>query len=340
MSTRPLNVALIGATGLVGRAALEALAEAELDLGSLKLLASPRSAGARIEFADEELPVAALSDAALKGVDLALFCVPEEVARAWVPKARAAGATVVDASAAFRDDPGVPLVVPEVNAAALAAVGKGGLVASPGTTATALAVALAPLHAAAGLERVVVSTYQSVASAGHRAVEQLEREAADLMNGREPEPGAVLPHRIAFNLFPHIGAALPDGRTDEEARVAAEARKVLGLAGLGVSATAVRVPLFYGHAAAVNATFARPLAPADARELLRKAPGLKLLDDAAERIYPMPMLAVNDDAVLVGRVRADPSHPSGLDLFVATDDLRKGAAVNLVQVARLVAAKL
>lgn len=340
MPTRPIHLALVGATGLVGRAVLEALDGSGLELASLRLLASARSAGTRLERDGDALPVAALSDGAFRGVDVAIFCAPATVASAYAPKAWAAGCAVVDGSTAFRADADVPLVVPEVNGEAAAGFRARGVVASPGASATALALALAPLHAAAGLERVVVTTLQSVSGAGHRAVEQLERETADLMNGREPEPGTALPYRIAFNLLPQVGAFLPDGRTDEEAALEAETRKVLAAPALRLGATSVRVPTFYGHAAAVAVTTARPLAAAEAREVLRKAPGVKVVDDPGAGTYPMPMLAVNDDAVLVGRVREDGAHERGLSLFLVADNLRKGSATNLVQVAARVAALL
>ncbi|BDG02453.1 aspartate-semialdehyde dehydrogenase [Anaeromyxobacter oryzae] len=339
MPTRPLSLALVGATGLVGRAVLDALAEADLDLSRLKLLASPRSKGTRLEWNEEELPVHALEEGAFQGVDVAIFCVPAEVARAWAPKAWSAGCAVVDGSPAFRAEPDVPLVVPEVNLDAVDGFRARGVVASPSPAVTALAVALAPLQRAAGLERVVVATYQAASGAGHRAVEQLEREATDLMNGREPEAGTVVPHRLAFNLVPQVGSFRPDGRTDEEASLVDETRRVLGAPGLGVAATAVRVPVFFGLGAAVNVATARPLPAAEAREVLRKAPGVKVIDDPAAQVYPMPMLAVNDDAVLVGRVRDDPSQRHGLDLFLVSDDLRRGAATNLVRIAAAVAAR-
>jgi aspartate-semialdehyde dehydrogenase len=340
MTTRPISLAVLGATGLVGRALLEALPGSGLDLRSVKLLGSARSAGTRLEVDDDERAVEALREGAFHGCDLAVFCAPAEVARTWAPRAWAEGCVVIDGSAAFRGEADVPLVVPEVNAAALDGFRARGIVASPTGSVTALAVALAPLHAAAGLERLVVSTYHAVSGAGCKALQQFEREASDLMNGREPASAVALPHRIAFNLVPQVGAFLEDGRTTEEEALAAESRRVLGTPGLRVSATAVRVPVFYGHAAAVNVTTSRALSAADARALLRQAPGLKVIDAPAEGVYPMPMLAVNDDAVLVGRVREDPSQERGLDLFIVSDDLRKGAATNALQIAALLAAKL
>lgn len=336
--SKPLSVAVLGATGLVGRAVLDALGESSLPLSRLKLLASPRSAGTRLEHAGSELPVAGLAEGVFRGVDAAVFCAPAEVAREWAPRAWAEGCAVVDLSPAFRQAADVALVVPEVNGAAVDGFRARGVVAVPGGAAAALAVALAPLHAAAGLERLVVTTLEPAAAAGSRAVQQLEREAGELMNGREPEAGPAMPHRLAFNLVPQVGAFLDDGRTDEEEGLAAELRKVLGAAALRVAATAVRVPVFYGQAALVNVATARALPAAAARELLRRAPGVKVVDAPAERVYPMPMLAVNDDAVLVGRIREDRSQERGLELLVVSDELRRGAATNAVQILERLAA--
>jgi aspartate-semialdehyde dehydrogenase len=333
----PFTLALVGATGEVGRAALDALDALDLPVGELRPFASPRSVGQTVELRGEELKVTALSEGAFRGCDVALFCAGPEVARQWAPRAWAAGCAVVDDSPAFRMEPDVPLVVPEVNGDAVAGFRARGLVANPGTNATALAVVLAPLHAAAGVERVVVSTYQSVSGAGRSGVAELEREARDLLALREPDPAARFPHRIAFNLIPLVGAAEPGGASEEEAKLARELRRVLSLPSLGVAATAVRVPIFFGHAAAVNVTLSRELGPDDARALLRAAPGVKVVDEPAQGVYPMPMLAAGEDAVLVGRVRADGSQPRGLDLFVALDNTRKGAATNALQIARLLA---
>jgi aspartate-semialdehyde dehydrogenase len=338
MTSSPFSLALLGATGAAGRAVLEVLEDLDVPVSDVKLLASARSAGQEVDFRGEPHRVEAVAEGAFRGCDVAILCAGPEASRAWAPVARAEGALVVDGSAAFREEAGVPLVVPEVNPEALDGA-AGGLVASPGAMAIALALALRPLQAAAGVERVVVATYQAVSGAGHRGVEQLEREAADLMNGREPAPPTRLPHRIAFNLVPQVGAIGADGVAEEEAAIARETRRLLDLPGLAVSATAVRVPVFYGHAAAVHVGLARPLDPAAAREALRGAAAVKVIDQPAESVYPMPMLAVNDDAVLVGRLRADPALPNGLALFLAIDDQRKGGATNLVQLAQALAGR-
>jgi aspartate-semialdehyde dehydrogenase len=337
MPKLPITLAIVGATGEVGRAALEAIDQLEFPLKDLRAFASARSAGTTVEAGGGEVRVRELADGAFRGCDVALFCAGPDVARAWAPRAWAEGCAVVDDSPAFRMEAGVPLVVPEVNAGAIAAFRARGVVANPSATATALAVALAPIRAAAGLERAVVSTYEAVSGAGRSGVAELEREARDLLALREPGPAARFPHRIAFNLIPHIGAFGEGGSTEEEEAIARETRKVLGDDGLRLAATAVRVPVFYGHAAAVNVTTRERLGAAEARELLRKAPGVKVVDDPAQGIYPMPMLAANEDAVLVGRLREDRSQERGLDLFLVIENTRKGAATNALQIARILA---
>jgi aspartate-semialdehyde dehydrogenase len=332
MAVRGLDVAVLGATGAMGRGILQALEEGDLPLGSLRLLASGRADRAELEFQGEPVPTEAVKDGSFRGCVVAVFAAGTEAARKWAPRARVEGCAVVDLSAAFGLELDVPLVVPDVNLDAARAAPRGIVACGRGTCAS-LAAVLSPVRDAAGLERVVVATYEPASGAGQGGLEQLEREARDLLSGREPEPGA-LPYRIAFNLMPQVGAFGPDGRTEEESRLAEELRKVLAEPGLRVSATAVRVPVFYGSAAAVNLTTRRKLAAAEARELFRKAPGVKLLDDPAEKVYPMPILAVNDDLTLVGRVRKDASEESGLDLFLAADPLRQGAA-SAVRILRL-----
>jgi aspartate-semialdehyde dehydrogenase len=338
MPTRPFSLALLGATGAAGRAVLEVLEDRDVPLTEVRLLATAASAGQEIDFRGEPLKVRAVAAGAFRGCDLALLCAGAEASRAWAPVARAEGALVVDDSSAFREEAGVPSVVPEVNPEALD-LATGGLVANPSSLAIALALVLKPLQAAAGLTQVICATYQAVSGAGHRGVEQLEREASDLMNGREPQPPARFPHRVAFNVVPQVGEVGADGLASEEAELARQARRLLGLPGLAISATAVRVPVFYGHAAALHLGLSRPLPPEEARALLRAAPAVKVIDQPGEGIYPMPMLAVNDDAVLVGRLRADAALPNGLALFLAVDNLRKGGATNLVQLAELLAAR-
>jgi aspartate-semialdehyde dehydrogenase len=336
---RPLALAVVGATGNVGQTVLEVLDELDVPVRSLRPFASPRSAGTTVAFRGDDLRVEALRERAFDGCDLAIFCAGPAVAREWAPRAWAEGCAVVDDSPAFRMDPDVPLVVPEVNADGAAGFRAKGIVSSPGSNAIALAVTLAPLRDAAGLRRVVVATYQSASGAGQSGVEELERQARDLLNLREPDPPARFPHRLAFNVVPQVGPFVDGGVTTEEEEIVRETRKVLGLPDLAIAATAVRVPVFFGHSAAVNVATLRPLAARAAREALGKAKGVKVVDDPAQRIYPMPMLVGSEDAVLVGRLRDDPSQENGLDLFLCIENTRKGAATNAVQVALAVAAR-
>ncbi len=337
MKSHAMTLAVVGATGTVGRAVLEVLDDLDVPLRALKPFASARSAGTTLSFRGDDVRVEGLREGAFRSCDVAIFCAGADVARQWAPRAWAEGCAAVDDSPAFRGEPDVPLVVPEVNADALAGFRARGVVANPSANVTALAVALAPLRAAAGLRRGVVATYQSVSGAGQRGVEELEKEARDLLNLREPDPPARFPHRIAFNVIPQVGAFVEGGATDEEERLGRDARKVLGEPDLGVAATAVRVPVFFGHSLAVNVETRAHLGADAARDALRKAPGVKLVDDPAERVYPMPMLVVHDDGVLAGRVRADPTVEHGLSLFLAIENTRKGAATNAVQIARLLA---
>lgn len=323
--TKPLDVVVLGATGAAGRTALQVLEDREVPVNRLQVLASERTAGTSLEFRGDELRVEAVKDGAFRGYGIALFFAGADAARAWAPKAWAEGCAVVDHSTAFRRDEDVPLVVPELNADAIARLPARGVVALPGASATALALALRPLAEAAGLERVVVTTFESASGAGQCGVEQLERELLALMNMREPEPPGRIPHRAAFNLVPQVGAFGATGATEDEERLVEETRRLLGRPALPVSATAVRVPLFHTHSLTVNVVTERPLEPEAARELLRKAPGVKVVDDPANAIYPMPLLAAAEDEVLAGRVRRDPSHPRGLELFLVVENLRKGA---------------
>lgn len=334
---RPIDLVVVGATGAAGRTALQVLEERAVPLARLTLLASERSAGTKLEFAGDQLPVEAVKDGAFRGHDVALFFAPPDAARALAPRAWAEGCAVVDRSPAFRREPGVPLVVPELNPDALAGYRAHGVVALPSASATALSLALAPIAREAGLERVAVTTFQSASGAGQCGVDQLERELVALMNMREPEPPGRIPYRLAFNLVPQIGAFAASGATEEEERMAEETRRLLGLPGLPFTATAVRVPLFYTHSLSVNIRTARPLAPDAARALLRAAPGVKVVDDPATGVYPMPLLAASEDAVLAGRIRSDPSQERGLELFLVLENLRKGAATGAIQVAELLA---
>jgi aspartate-semialdehyde dehydrogenase len=334
---RPLSVAVLGATGAVGRTLLEVLGEGELTVESVRALASDRSAGGEVEWAGDPLRVEAVKDGLFRGADLAFLATPAPVSKAWAAKARAEGALVVDLSRAFRVDLDVPLVVAGLNDAALTAPPPRGIVAVPGAPATHLAVALAPLRAAFGLARVSVTTLEAVSAAGHGGVEQLEAELRAMLSFQEPPPGDALVHRAAFNVVPQAGAFGPSGASEEELGIAVELARVLGPPFFRVAATVVRVPVFHGHLHVLSIATERAAKAEEVREVLRKAAGVKLLDAPAQSIYPMPMLAVNDEAVLVGRVRDDPTVERGLSLIAVGDNLRQGAAVNAVRVAKRLA---
>lgn len=333
MSKR-FHVAILGATGAVGREFVEILAERDFPVEKLTLLASPRSEGEKIEFQGEELTVRAVGPESFKGVQIALFSPGASVSKEWAPVAAKAGAIVIDNSSAFRMDADVPLVVPEVNPGDLAQAKGRNLVANPNCSTIQMVVALKPLHDAVGIERVVVSTYQSVSGKGQKGILELEKQTSDLMNARETEAVAFA-HRIAFNVVPHIDDFLENGYTKEEMKMVNETRKIMGDSTIRVTATTVRVPVYFGHAESVNVTTRKKITADEARELLRKAPGIKVLDDPKNNLYPMPMLAAGDSYTHVGRIREDLSQDNGLELFVCADNVRKGAALNAVQIAEL-----
>jgi aspartate-semialdehyde dehydrogenase len=334
---RKYRVAIAGATGAVGREMMKVLEERDFPVGELIPLASERSEGQRLEFRGEEVVVRRLKPDSFTGVDIGLFSPGAAVSREFAPHAARAGAVVVDNSSAFRMEADCPLVVPEVNPRDVElAVKPGGrrIIANPNCSTIQLVVAMKPLHDAAGLKRVIVSTYQSVSGAGQKGIDELEKQSRSLFSMGELK-AEKFPHRIAFNLLPEIGKDSGNGYTDEEMKMVNESRKILGLPDLAVSATCVRVPVFYCHSEAAHLFFERPITPAQAREILRKAPGLKVVDELSDHVYPMPLLGAGNDDTLVGRIRTDLSAPNGLALFVVSDNLRKGAATNAVQIAEL-----
>ena len=336
---RQYKVAIAGATGVVGREMMKVLEEREFPVRELVPLASERSEGQNLEFMGGEVTVQRLKPDSFAGADIALFSPGATVSREFAPHAARAGAVVIDNSSAFRMEADCPLVVPEVNPRDVdLALKPGGrrIIANPNCSTIQLVVVLKPLHEAAGLERVIVSTYQSVSGAGQKGIDELEKQARALFN-LEATANEKFPHRIAFNLLPEIGKDSGNGYTDEEMKLVNESRKILGLPGLAVSATCVRVPVFYCHSEAAHLFFKRPLAPDQAREILRKAAGVKVVDELKEHVYPMPLLGAGNDDTLVGRIRSDLSAPNGLALFVVSDNLRKGAATNAVQIAELLA---
>ena len=335
---RKWKVAVVGATGAVGEAMLSVLAERRFPAAEVVALASERSAGGEVAFGNDELLVQELAGFDPAGVDIALFSAGGDVSREYAPKFAAAGAVVIDNSSAFRRDPDVPLVVAEVNPEALAERPKG-IVANPNCSTMQMLVALAPLHRAAGIERINVATYQSVSGTGRRALEELGRQTAGLLNFHSVEP-EVYPVQIAFNVIPHGGDFLDNGYTSEEMKLLWETRKILGDDRIGVNATVVRVPVFYGHSEAVAIETREKLTAAQARELLRAAPGVEVVDEPMGGGYPTPVThASGRDPVFVGRIREDLSHPRGLNLWIVSDNIRKGAALNAVQIAEIVAAE-
>lgn len=324
------NVAVVGATGAVGGVMLRVLEERGFPVTELRPLASARSAGSEVEYLGRGRTVRELTADAFEGIDIALFSAGGQRSRDFAPAAVEAGAVVVDNSSAFRMDERVPLVVPEVNEDAIR--GHEGIIANPNCVAAPLVVALKPIADAVGLERVVVSSYQSVSGTGQAAIEELRVQTAGNLAGDEPAP-AVYPHPIAFNALPHIDVFDESGYTGEERKVAAETRKMLDLPDLRVSATCVRVPVFRAHSQAVHIETAEHISPERARDLLMVAPGVVLVDEPQANAYPLARDAADRDEVFVGRIRQDSSHPRGLALWIVSDNLRKGAATNAVQIA-------
>ncbi len=348
MSNRP-RLAVVGATGAVGTVLLDLLSTREDVWGEIRLIASPRSAGRRLTVRGEEVEVIALSEAAFDGVDVAMFDVPDEVSAAWVPVAAARGAICVDNSGAFRMDPEVPLVVPEVNPADVLRRPKG-IIANPNCTTLSLIVAVGALHRAFGLEELIVASYQAASGAGQAGIDtlyaQLEKVGSSRGLGqRAGDVRAVVgdfgpfPAPLAMNVVPFAGSLKDAGWTSEELKVRNESRKILGLPSLRVNATCVRVPVITTHSVAVHARFARPVGREAAWETLRTAPGVVLSDDPANGEFPTPADVVGTDPTWVGRVRESLDDPNGIEFFVCGDNLRKGAALNTAQIAELVAAE-
>ncbi len=328
------HVALAGATGAVGNEMLQILEEQEFPVASLKLLASSRSAGKTLDFRGESLHVEELREDSFEGVDIALFSAGAAASRQFAPAAAESGCVVIDNSSGWRMDPEVPLVVPEVNPHAVADYRRKGIIANPNCSTIQMVVVLKPIYDAAGIERVVVSTYQAVSGTGKNAMEELTEQTRNLLTFQEVT-AEVYPHRIAFNCFPHIGSFLENGYTEEEMKMVHETHKIMEDPNIRVSATTVRIPVFYGHSEAVNIQTERKLSAKEARVLLFQAPGVRVMDNPDERIYPMPSEAAGINDTLVGRIREDISIENGLDLWIVADNIRKGAALNTVQIAEL-----
>jgi len=326
-------VAIAGATGAVGVELMACLEQRKFPLSELRLLASARSAGKTMKFRGGDIAVQELTDKSLEGVDIALFSAGGAQSKRFAPAAVRAGAIVVDNSSAFRMDPDTPLVVPEINAAAM--VKHNGIIANPNCVAIVAVTPLWPIHQKRRIRRIVMSTYQAASGAGAAAMEELSESTRAYLEGRAFQP-KVLPHPYAFNVFSHNTKVDPEtGYNEEETKVMQECRKIFGLPDLRVSATCVRVPVLRAHCIALNIELESPLSPAEARLILADAPGVRVVDDIEKNYFPMPVDASGKDEVLVGRIRKDVSDPTGcsLSLFVAGDQLRKGAALNAVQIA-------
>ncbi len=329
------HVAVVGATGAVGEAMLSILHERDFPVGELTALASERSAGDEVAFGKRRVKVRNLADCDFNGIDIAFFSAGGKVSREHAPRAAAAGAIVIDNTSEFRYDDDVPLVVAEVNPQAIARSDRRGIIANPNCSTMQMLVALAPLHRAAGIRRINVATYQSVSGAGRSGIEELGRQTAALLNFQDAS-AERFPAQIAFNLIPQIDEFESNGYTREEMKLVWETRKILEDDSIEVNPTAVRVPVFHGHAEAVHIETRDKLDVASARALLERAPGVAVVDERRAGGYPTPVShAAGSDPVYVGRIREDISHPRGLNLWIVADNIRKGAALNAVQLAEL-----
>ena len=324
------NVAIVGATGLVGQEFIKILVQRSFPVDSIRLLASDRSAGRKLMVNKQEIEVRETTPESFEGVDIALFSAGSEVSRHFSPIAAQSGAVVVDNSAAWRMEPDVPLVVPEVNPEDIG--WHKGIIANPNCSTIQMVVALYPLHKVNPIKRIVVSTYQSVSGTGAAAVEELIVQSKQVLEGQAIIPH-VYPHQIAFNALPEIDVFLDDGYTKEEQKMVEETKKIMHASEIAISATCVRVPVYTAHSEAVWVEFSSPMMPDDAERIFAGAPGVKILDDNAISLYPHPWMAAGTDEVFVGRIRRDTSHPNGLVMWIVADNLRKGAALNAVQIA-------
>ena len=324
------KVAIVGATGLVGQEFIKVLVQRSFPMTSVHLLASDRSAGKKLFVSHQEIEVRETTPESFKGIDIALFSAGAEISRYFSPIAAQSGAVVIDNSSAFRMGPTVPLVVPEVNPEDIR--WHKGIIANPNCSSIQVVVALYPLHKVNPIKRIIADTYQAVSGTGSVAVEELTTQARQVMEGQNTTPH-VYPHQIAFNVLPEIDVFLDNGYTKEEWKMVEETRKIMHASAIDISATCVRVPVFTGHSAAIHVEFSQPMSPDEAQRILTQAPGVKVLDDPAISLYPQPWSAAGTDEVFVGRIRRDASHPNGLVMWVVADNLRKGAALNAVQIA-------
>ena len=327
---KPVNVAIVGATGLVGQEFIRVLKQRHFPAESIHLFASDRSHGKRMKVGDDELTVRETSAASFEGIEIALFSAGADISRHFSPIAASTGATVVDNSAAFRMDAEVPLVVPEVNPEDIRQ--HRGIIANPNCSTIQMVVVLYPLHRVNPIKRVIVSTYQAVSGTGAAAVEELMIQSGQVLNKEETSP-KVYPYQIAFNVLPEIDVFMDNGYTKEEWKLVEETRKIMHVPDLAVSATCVRVPAIIGHSESVHVEFTSPMSVAEAKGILSQTSGVRVMDDPSQHLYPYPLAAAGQDDVYVGRIRQDPSDPNSLLLWIVGDNLRKGAALNAVQIA-------
>ncbi|MCD6320588.1 MAG: aspartate-semialdehyde dehydrogenase [Candidatus Desulfofervidaceae bacterium] len=331
---KSVNVAVVGATGAVGNEMRKTLEQRNFPVKNLRLLASKRSVGKKFTFHGEEIPVEELTEDSFQDIQIALFSAGASVSKQYAPLAAAAGAVVIDNSSAFRQEPDIPLVVPEVNPHAIAQYKNRGIIANPNCSTIQMVVALKPIHDVARIKRVIVATYQAVSGTGQKAIDELETQVRQLFNLKPVTPN-VYPYQIAFNCLPHIDVFFENGYTKEEMKMYYETKKIMEDDSITVSATCVRVPVFYGHSEAVHMELEKKLTASEVREILSKAPGVIVVDDPSHNLYPLAIEAAGKDEVFVGRIREDLAFENGIAFWVVADNIRKGAALNAVQIAEI-----
>jgi len=338
MKKEGYNVAVVGATGAVGNEMVSILEERNFPVNKLKLLASPRGAGTKMEFKGKSYTVEVLNENSFEGIDIGLFSAGGSVSEKFAPIAAKAGCVVIDNTSAFRMDPQVPLVVPEVNAHAISQYRNKNIIANPNCSTIQMVVVLKPIHDVARIKRVVVSTYQAVSGTGKRAIQELENQVLAIYNQQEIKK-EVYPHQIAFNCLPHIDVFFDNGYTKEEMKMVNETKKIMEDDSIRVTATTVRVPVFYGHSESVNIETEKKITANEVREILSKAPGVVVVDNPKKFEYPLPIYAAGRDETFVGRIREDESIPNGINMWIVADNIRKGAALNAVQIAEILIQK-
>ncbi|MCK4378112.1 MAG: aspartate-semialdehyde dehydrogenase [Deltaproteobacteria bacterium] len=334
MKKKAYNVAVVGATGAVGEEMLKVLAERDFPIATLKPLASSESVGSKVEFRGDEYLVEELTDDSFENIDIALFSAGGSVSSRFAPSAASSGAVVIDNTNAFRMDADIPLVVPEVNPHAIADYRNRGIIANPNCSTIQMVVALKPIYDAAGIKRVVVSTYQAVSGSGKKAIQELEQQVLAIFQQQEL-PVDVYPHQIAFNCLPHIDVFLDNDYTREEMKMINETKKIMENDHIMVTATTVRVPVFFSHSESINVETENFISADEVKEILAQAPGVRVVDNPAENDYPLAVDAAGQDDTLVGRIRQDESIANGINMWVVADNIRKGAALNAVQIAEI-----